>query len=93
MKVEVDSSGKPISVSKRVRNDAHRLIEEFMIMANEEVSRFFSEKKIPFLYRIHEKPSEDSAIELAKILAEYSISIDISKITPLLLSQIINSLK
>jgi exoribonuclease R len=30
-----------------------------MILANEEVSRFFTEKKIPFLYRVHERPGEE----------------------------------
>jgi ribonuclease R len=39
-----------------------------MILANEEVSRFFSEKKIPFLYRVHEKPEETSIEELKKTL-------------------------
>ena len=39
-----------------------------MILTNEQVSEFFSLKKIPFLYRVHEKPEETSIEELKKIL-------------------------
>ncbi|EKE28647.1 MAG: hypothetical protein ACD_3C00036G0003 [uncultured bacterium (gcode 4)] len=93
IKVEVDNAWKAINISKRVRNDAHRLIEEFMILANEEVSRFFSEKKIPFLYRIHEKPSDEGVFALQKILSEYWIPMDAKNLTPLSISHIIDSLK
>ncbi|EKE29733.1 MAG: hypothetical protein ACD_2C00110G0008 [uncultured bacterium (gcode 4)] len=93
VKVEVDTNGKPISITKRQRNDAHRLIEEFMILANEEVSKYFSEKKIPFLYRVHEKPSEEWVFALQKILSEYGIPMDAKNLTPLSISHIIDALK
>ncbi|MDD2565397.1 MAG: ribonuclease R [Candidatus Gracilibacteria bacterium] len=92
IKLELDENKKPIKVYKQVRNAAHKIIEEFMIIANEEISKFFSEKKIPFLYRIHEKPSLESIQELKKILEEYSIFIDENNITPLLLNEVIASL-
>lgn len=93
IKIEVDENKKPVNIYKLIRNDAHKLIEEFMITANEEISRFFSENKIPFLYRIHEKPSQESIQELVKILREYQIFLDEKNINPLVISQIISWLK
>lgn len=93
VKIEVDEKKSPIRIFKQIRNDAHRIIEEFMIIANEEISKFFSEKKIPFLYRIHEAPSQDSISVLKKVLEEHSIFIDENNISSLIINQIINDLK
>ncbi len=69
------------------------MIEEFMIMANEEISKKFCEDKIPFLYRIHEKPSEESLKELAKIMMEYWIPFNPAKDNnPIYYSKIIDML-
>ncbi len=47
---------------------ARGMIEEFMILANESVARFVTERGAPFLYRVHERPSEDKAEDLAAFL-------------------------
>ncbi|MCK9272330.1 ribonuclease R [Candidatus Gracilibacteria bacterium] len=93
VKIEMGEDGKVKDIYKLKRNEAHKIIEEFMILANEEVSRFFSEKKIPFLYRVHEKPEETSIEELKKTLNSKGIFIDEKNINPLLISQIIDSLE
>lgn len=93
LKVEIGKDWKVKKVYKRERNTAHKVIEEFMVMANEEVSRFFSLKKIPFLYRTHEKPSEENILGLQKTLQEYWILVDPKAINPLFLSQILDNLK
>ncbi len=54
-----DSEGKAIDVEKRERNDAHRLIEDFMVLANETVAKEFCLRDIPFVYRVHESPQKD----------------------------------
>ncbi len=54
-----DDKGYVIGVEKRERNDAHRLIEEFMLIANETVAKHYAEKQIPFVYRVHEKPTTE----------------------------------
>jgi len=54
-----DSEGYVIDVEKRERNISHKLIEQFMILANETVSKEFKLKGFPFVYRVHEAPREE----------------------------------
>ncbi len=58
-----------------VRNDAHRLIEECMLLANVAAARYLLGKKIPALYRNHEGPPEDKLSDLREFLAELSLSL------------------
>ncbi|MBS1784375.1 MAG: VacB/RNase II family 3'-5' exoribonuclease [Acidobacteria bacterium] len=51
-----DAEGRPVDAKPYERHDAHKMIEEFMLLANEAVARFFTRKKIPSLYRIHDEP-------------------------------------
>jgi len=69
---ELDESGKPIRVVRKVRIETNSLIEEFMLLANREVARFVSglaqkvpEKNAVFLYRIHDEPKAERIEELA----------------------------
>ncbi|HEY5997627.1 MAG TPA: ribonuclease R [Candidatus Deferrimicrobiaceae bacterium] len=50
--------GKPVSVGIDPRWESHRLIEEFMLLANTAVAEFLSDRGLPFLFRIHEPPTE-----------------------------------
>ncbi|WP_075982873.1 ribonuclease R [Bacillus massilinigeriensis] len=58
-KVLVDENGKPTDVVLRERSIAERLIEEFMLAANETIAEHFHWLDVPFIYRIHEDPKED----------------------------------
>jgi len=51
-----DAEGRPVDARRYPRHDAHRMIEEFMLLANETVARFFTRRKIPSIYRIHDEP-------------------------------------
>ncbi len=58
-----------------VRNDAHRLIEEFMISANVAAARFFEENDLPMVYRIHQNPAEEKLTDLKAFLAEMGLKL------------------
>jgi ribonuclease R len=57
--VELDDEGEPVAIKPRERLEAHRLIEDLMILANETVARFGEDGELPILFRNHEPPSED----------------------------------
>jgi ribonuclease R len=68
--------GKDRKIEKIVptqRNDAHKLIEEFMIAANSAAARFLNRKKMPRLLRIHEGPSDDKILALKTFLGEVGL--------------------
>ncbi len=68
--------GKERKIEKIVpvqRNDAHKLIEEFMITANSAAARYLNAKKIPKLLRIHEGPSADKLLNLKTFLGELGL--------------------
>ncbi|MBS7577183.1 MULTISPECIES: ribonuclease R [unclassified Enterococcus] len=55
-KIIVDADGTPVDIKLRERGTAERMIESFMLAANETVAEHFSKKQLPFIYRIHEHP-------------------------------------
>ncbi|HIJ31023.1 MAG TPA: VacB/RNase II family 3'-5' exoribonuclease, partial [Gammaproteobacteria bacterium] len=68
--------GKKIErIVPTVRNDAHRMIEEFMIAANVCAARFLKRNKIPALYRTHERPSADRLDEVRLFLREFGLTL------------------
>lgn len=68
-----DENRKIKSIQPRERNDAHRLIEEFMIAANVSAANFLLEHKLPVLYRIHETPSDEKLTGLRDFLGELGL--------------------
>ena len=57
--IVLDDSGGVSDIRAEERNVAHRIIEEFMLLANETVALHFSQREAPSIYRIHEEPDED----------------------------------
>ena len=55
----LDGNGTPVEIVKRERGDAERMIEQFMLTANEAVATYLTEQNIPCVYRIHEQPPAD----------------------------------
>ncbi|MCW5971373.1 MAG: ribonuclease R [Blastocatellales bacterium] len=68
---EFDDEGRIAGVLKADRNIAHRIIEEFMLLANETVAGHFTRLGVPALYRIHEDPDPQRVIEFAELAAAY----------------------
>ncbi len=56
----LDKEGNPVSIEKRERGLSERIIEQFMLTANEAVATYLKSKKIPCVYRIHEAPPSDN---------------------------------
>src|SRR3989344_1617260 len=71
IKFELDKDGVPVRIYKKERKDTHKLVEEFMLLANREVAEFMykDEKKTrqnkSFIYRIHDIPDRDKIAELS----------------------------
>jgi ribonuclease R len=65
--------GKLKKIIQKPRLEAEELIEEFMVLANEEVAKIASMKKLPFLYRVHDRPTETGIVRLQEILAPMGI--------------------
>ena len=57
--VALDDQGVPVAIVKRERGDAERMIEQFMLTANEAVATLLCEREIPCVYRVHADPPED----------------------------------
>jgi ribonuclease R len=70
-----DKAQKIKDIRPLVRNDAHRLIEEFMILANVAAARFLTKHKVPNLFRLHEHPAGDKLIDLRNFLAELGLEL------------------
>ncbi|HYG64038.1 MAG TPA: ribonuclease R [Thermoanaerobaculia bacterium] len=68
--VQLDTDGVVVGVLATERNVAHRLIEEFMIAANEAVALELESHEVPALYRVHDSPSPDKLMELRELLAD-----------------------
>jgi ribonuclease R len=66
--IVLDLQGLPENIVRAERNVAHRVIEEFMIAANEAVARHLTEADFPTLYRVHEGPDQDALEALAPFL-------------------------
>ncbi|MFB3921368.1 MAG: ribonuclease R family protein [Terriglobia bacterium] len=75
--IEFDEHGRMIGITRSERNIAHRIIEEFMLAANEAVAGFLESKAIPSLYRIHEKPDPKKVLEFEEIAATFGYSLGI----------------
>src|SRR5262249_52953265 len=64
-----DERGDVSGITKSVRLFSHRIVEEFMILANEVVARHLEENDIPSLYRVHEEPDPMKVQDFAEIVA------------------------
>jgi len=75
--IEFDEFGEMAGVSRSPRNEAHRIIEEFMLAANEAVASHLAEAGFELLYRIHEVPDPKKVIEFEEIASQFGASLGI----------------
>ena len=75
--IEFDEFGLMKSIARSERNIAHRIIEEFMLSANECVAEYLEQKRIPSLYRIHEKPDAKRVYDFETMAATFGYSLGV----------------
>lgn len=92
-KIVLDQKGRPVDIYPYVRGDAERMIEDFMLAANETVAEEYASRKVPFLYRIHEKPDEDKITELASFVQTFGLTLRprAGRVTPKQIQQLVES--
>ncbi len=84
-----------ISIPKAERTISHEMIECFMVLANETVAEWMQELQMPFVYRVHERPSEEKAREFAEFLEQTGLPahFDPARVTPQDYQNILHSLE
>ncbi|MCX3266351.1 MAG: ribonuclease R [Pedobacter agri] len=81
VKFKLDESGKPIGVYVKERKDAHKLIEDYMLLANRKVAEFVAkkqkgEKKLTFVYRVHDSPNMETLNTFATFASRFGYKIN-----------------
>lgn len=88
-----DEEGMVIGITKSVRLFSHRIVEEFMILANEVVARHLEEHDTPSLYRIHEEPDPMKVQDFAEIVSGFGLKFEPRKIEPAEFQKFISSIE
>lgn len=81
VKFKLDEEGNPLGIVVKESKDAHKLIEEFMLLANRTIAEYISKIKInkepiPFPYRIHDTPSEEKLLPFVAFAKKFGYSFD-----------------
>ncbi len=91
-KILVDAEGKPTDIVLHERGTAEKMVESFMLMANETVAEAYFKKHVPFLYRVHEVPDGDKMkafFEFVSAIGLQQIKADPNKVKPKDLQKIV----
>lgn len=78
-KVKLDEKGWPVAINRVDRGVAERIIEEFMLVANETVAEHCSKLAVPFMYRIHEAPAPDRLAGLKEFLGLFGYNLKLPR--------------
>ena len=94
-KIILNAAGKAIDVKPYEANVATKIIEDFMLMANETVAQEYCTEEIPFVYRTHDNPDPEKVESLLTLLHNQGVKIQKAKeeITPKEIQQIIESIE
>lgn len=75
VKFELDENDKPVRVIRKVRKDTHKMIEDFMLLANRRVAMYvyglFNDPPLPFVYRIHDQPNPEKLASLGRMASTF----------------------
>jgi len=84
VKFRLDEQGKPLEIIPKIRKDAHKLIEEFMLLANKSVAEFVyhrkkGKNKDTFVYRVHDYPDPEKVGAFAEFAKKFGHSLETGK--------------
>lgn len=94
-KVIQDENSKAIDIVKRVQGTGEKLIEDFMIAANETVATHISNLDLPFIYRVHDLPNAEKIEDFSNLIKQmgYQIHTNLNKITPVTMQKLLNEFR
>jgi ribonuclease R len=79
--IQFDAAGSMTSILRSERNIAHRIIEEFMLAANEAVAQYLERRGIGSLHRVHEKPDPKKVLEFEELAKAFGYSLGVEDLT------------
>ena len=94
-KIILDEKGRPVDVYPQVRNAATKIIEDFMLMANETVAKEYCQGEYPFVYRTHDNPDPERVESLLTLLRHQGIQVQkaCEEITPKEIQEILEQIQ
>ena len=92
--IVLDDEGLVVGIVPESRNVAHKLIEEFMLAANEAVAKHLLFAKQPAIYRVHDRPDPDRLVDLREVLQSfgYELKGDLAEVPPAAFQKILNAI-
>jgi ribonuclease R len=93
-----DADGYPLEIIKKIRLDSHRIIEEFMLLANETVAKHIGmahrgDGRKPFIYRVHDLPDPEKLRDLSNFVAKFGYKLHVNGISAKAIEKLIESVK
>ena len=94
-KVIQDKKGRAIDIVKRVQGTGEKLIEDFMIAANETVATHISNMDLPFIYRVHDLPNAEKIEDFCNLIKQlgYQVHTNLNKITPVTMQKLLDEFR
>ncbi len=92
-RVVLGGEGEVLGIERRPRNRAHRLIEEFMLAANEAVARHFGARRLPTIYRVHGTPDEEKLEAFRALAAAHGFEVPEGPLSPRALNALLHRLE
>lgn len=92
----LNKNGKPIQIKEHERNNAHRIIEEFMLAANQTVAEDYFWQEIPFVFRVHQEPESEKILQLGLFVNSFGYILKTNsnnEVHPKEIQKLINSVK
>lgn len=95
-KIILDENGKPLEIKEYERTNAHRIIEEFMLAANQTVAEDYFWQEMPFLFRVHEEPESDKILQLSIFVNNFGYILKMNasdEVHPKEIQKLVNNVK